>query len=538
MLNDRRVARRAFSVASMRALLLRPLLVVLLVLAAGCVSLPEPRPRPVQHAMPYVADTPLARIADRAGPPADSAGLSGFRLLFAGESAFNARIALARRATCSLDLQYYVLSSDETGRGLLRELRDAAARGVRVRLLVDDLHAAGDDGLLVGLAAHPNVQVRLFNPLPVRSGPLGMRLMLSLHQFARINQRMHNKLFIADNTFAVSGGRNVADEYFMNNPEANFVDLDVLASGPVVRELSAVFDSFWNSQRVYPIEELVERVPSQDDRDRFDSAVQQATLRLGERQRDPLGQVSPVWQIDGDRLSLVHAAARVLFDAPEKAAVAPGHQQTPTVAQQTVAMIGAARESVLIMSPYFIPGHDGMRVVRELGATDSNSRVTLLTNSLGATDEPLAYAAYARYRLDLLKAGVRIYELSPTLARDSGRVGDFGSTTGRLHSKTLAIDRRWLVIGSMNLDPRSAQANTEAGLVIDSPQLAQQVDTVFQRGTALGTYRLRLGVDARIEWVETDWQGLQTVHTREPQHSAWLHLKLWLLGLLIPEDLL
>jgi len=234
-------------------------LVALIVLAAGCATLPEPRPHPAQHALQDVADTPLAGIARAAAPSPELPGSSGFRLLFAGESAFNVRIALARRATRSLDVQYYVVAGDETGRGLLRELSDAAQRGVRVRLLVDDLHAAADDELLSGLAAFPSVQVRLLNPLPVRVGSLGMRLLLSLHDFSRINHRMHNKLFIADNTFAVSGGRNVADEYFMNNAEANFVDLDVLASGPVVRELSAVFDRFWNSDRVFPIEELLAR---------------------------------------------------------------------------------------------------------------------------------------------------------------------------------------------------------------------------------------------------------------------------------------
>lgn len=520
----------------MRSIHPRACLLALIVLAAGCAVLPEPRPRPVERALQSVDDTPLAGIARDAVAAIGSPTRSAFRLLFAGESAFNVRIALARRATRSLDLQTYVVADDETGRGLLRELRDAAQRGVRVRLLVDDLYA-GDDRLLAGLAAHPNVQVRLFNPLPVRGGSLAVRLLLSLHQFARINQRMHNKLFVADNSLAVLGGRNVADEYFMNNPEANFVDLDVLAAGPVVRDLSAVFDRFWNSTRVYPIDELVGRPLGDADRERFDAAVRRGIGRLGERQHDSLGHPSLLQQLDSGRLSLVPAPARVLADAPDKAVDSDAVERVPTAAQQTLALIAGARDTLLIMSPYLIPGAEGMRIIRELSGR-AGGRIALLTNSLGATDEPLAHAAYARYRLELLKAGVRIHELSPTLARDSGRVGDFGRTTGRLHSKTLVVDGRWLVIGSMNLDPRSTHVNTEIGLAIDSSELARQVETVFERGTALGTYRLRLGAGERIEWAETDWQGVQTIRASEPDDNPWRSFKRWLLGWLVPEELL
>jgi len=201
----------------MRAITLRLLLAAqFIILAAGCATLPDPQPRAAEHALQDVAATPLARLA-AAALPADRPEWSGFRLFYSGESAFNARIALARRATRSLDVQVYHLAGDETGRGFLRELRDAAQRGVRVRLLVDDLHVAEDE-LLAGLAAYPNAQVRLFNPLPARGGTPTSRLMRSLQEFGRVNHRMHNKLFVADNSFAITGGRNVADEYFMNDP--------------------------------------------------------------------------------------------------------------------------------------------------------------------------------------------------------------------------------------------------------------------------------------------------------------------------------
>ncbi|MBL8360319.1 MAG: phospholipase D family protein [Rubrivivax sp.] len=510
----------------------------LVVVLAGCASLPPPSLRVPEHARPPSVDAPLVGIA-QASLPAAQPGLSGFRLLLNAESSFNLRVALARRAVQTLDAQYYLWADDGTGRGLLRELRDAAQRGVRVRLLVDDLHA-GDAALLADLAAHPNVQVRLFNPLPVRGASPAWRVLWSLHEFGRVNRRMHNKLYVADNALAVSGGRNVGDAYFMNDPDANFLDLDVLSAGPVVRELSAVFDAYWNSDAAYPVEQLLGRRPIDEARTRFDAAVRDATTRLGERQRDWAGLPSPVRQLDEGRLGLVHARARVLADPPRKA-IADGDRgptALPSVAEQALARLAQVREEALIVSAYFIPGERGMEVIRALEAGGAG-RVILVTNSIGSTDEPLAYAGYARYRAALLRAGLRIHEVSPTLARDSGRVAYLGSAIGRLHTKTLTIDHRWLFIGSMNLDPRSTRDNTEAALEIDSPELAAQMYRVFRDGILAGTYRLRLaGSGDRIEWVETDWQGRQTVHAEEPHHDLWLRLKLWLLGSFVPEDLL
>ena len=214
-------------------------------LLSGCAALPEGVQRVQSQAFTDAADTPLARLAS-ASTPDDMRHLSGLRLMPSGPEALATRIALARRAHKSLDVQYYVVAGDASGRQFMRELRDAARRGVRVRLLLDDLQATGMDELLLGLAAHPNVQVRLFNPLPVRGGAMPTRLLLSLHEFDRINRRMHNKLFIADQRFAVTGGRNIGDEYFMRDPHANFFDMDVLVAGAVLPELGAHFDAFWN----------------------------------------------------------------------------------------------------------------------------------------------------------------------------------------------------------------------------------------------------------------------------------------------------
>jgi putative cardiolipin synthase len=515
----------------------RLLLALTLVALAGCATLPAHAPEPPVHALSDVAETRLAQVAAAASPPGAQA-LSGFRLLPEGGTAFNARIALARRAEKSIDAQYYLIQNDDLGQQFLRELRDAARRGVRVRLLVDDLYAAGEDDLLTGLAAYPNVDVRIFNPLPARAGPFAWRLLLSMREFDRINHRMHNKLFIADNSFAVSGGRNIGEEYFMRSATANFIDLDVLSSGPVVRELSGVFDTYWNSAHAVPIARLVGPAPAEEARRRFDGLVRGAAPSVAERPHDVLGRTPVAQQLDSGELSQAFASARVFADTPDKVAGLEPGGGGPTVTEQTLALFATARAEVRIASPYFVPGERGMAIIRAVGATQENGRLTLVTNSLGSTDEPLVYAGYARYRVDLLKAGVRIYEIGANLGHDSDRLGHFGPSLSRLHAKVATIDGRWLFVGSMNLDPRSARTNTEIGLAVDSPELAATVAALLREGPG-GAYRLRLAADGEhVEWLETDAEGRQRVHTREPDDDALLRLKIWLLAPFVGEGLL
>ena len=504
-------------------------------LLSGCASLPDHPPTPPTTAITDVADTPLARIA-AAAVPADTQGLSGFRLLPEGATAFNARIALMRRAQKSLDVQYYLLRGDDIGRQFMRELRDAAQRGVRVRLLVDDLYTAGDEDMLAGLAAFTNAEVRLFNPLPARAGSHSMRLLFSLHQFGRVNHRMHNKLLVADNSFALNGGRNIADEYFMHSEAANFIDLDILSSGPVVRELSSVFDSYWNSGHVYPIGSLVTPLPADEARRRFDALVAQASPNLPERPRDVLGRTPVGEQLDSGRLDQVFASAQVFADTPDKVAGVPSGGEGTTVTEKTVRVFATAREQVIIVSPYFIPGEHGMAIMKAVNASPEIGQIQVVTNSLGASDEPLVHSGYSRYRLEMLKAGVRIYELSPSLTRSSGKFGSFGSSGGRLHVKAAIIDQRRLLIGSMNLDPRSARLNTEINLAIDSRELAVSLSRLGMQSFESSAYRLRLAPDKEhIEWVEQTADGKQVVHTDEPDNNWLLRLKMWLLSAFVSE---
>ncbi len=503
----------------------------------GCASLPTPLPVPPTQAFVDVAATPLARIAAASTPPGKAA-LSGFRLLPEARFAFDARAALARRALKSLDVQYYVIQHDLAGRQFLGELRDAAARGVRVRLLVDDFHTDRVDELFSTLAAFPNVEVRLFNPLPVRGNSLAIRLLLSLPEIGRINHRMHNKLFIADNTFSVSGGRNIADEYFMRSDAANFIDLDVLASGPVVREQSTVFDLYWNSEQVWPIERLWRPWLSPEEaQSRFDVLADSRAPGLPPAELSILGRGAVSEQLAAGDVDQIWASAQVLADSPRKITGASAQERyAGSVTERTLALMTSANFKVQAASPYFIPGKDGMAMLKSV--TRRGVTVTVLTNSLAASDEPLVYLGYARYRNDMLKLGVVLYELSPVLARRAGTFGDFRDSIGRLHAKTATIDERWVFVGSMNLDSRSARVNTENGLIIDSPALAADLEKLVNVDNYRSAYQLRLGPLGRIEWVAHDATGKPVISRDEPDTNWFIEIKNWLMAPLADEALL
>ena len=503
----------------------------------GCASLPDGVQRPVSQARTDVADTRLAAVA-AASMPADAHHLSGLRLLPAGDQAFEARIALARAAEKTIDAQYYQIADDASGRQFLRELRNAAARGVRVRLLVDDLQAAGQDALLAGLAVRPNVELRMFNPLPVRDGSVGSRVLFSMHEFSRINRRMHNKLLVADNAFAISGGRNIANEYFGRSEPANFIDMDMLSAGPVVRELSAVFDGYWNSRHAYPIQSLAAQgVAADAARRHFDAAVQPSgAAELPLTTRDGLGQSSVGIQLAGGRVELHMAAVRVIADAPGKAGAGSASLADGAVMDGKLALLQSARSEVLVASPYFVPGRRTLDILKQ--ATDGRVRVSVMTNSLATTDEPLVHFGYARYRSALLNMGVTLYELMPGAAERQGAAAEPRGSLGRLHAKLAVVDQRWLYIGSMNMDRRSAHCNTEMGLIVDSPELAAQVASLLQRERLPGSYQVRsTGEPQGLQWVAQN--GLEQIVLETEPHSNWgQQLRLSVLSMLVDEELL
>jgi putative cardiolipin synthase len=382
------------------------------------------------------------------------------------------------------------------------------------------------------------VEVRLFNPLPSRADSLATRLLFSLTDFGRINHRMHNKMLIADNSFAVSGGRNIGNEYFMRSTAANFIDMDVISSGAVVRQMSEGFDRYWNSSHAWPIERIAPlRTTPEAAQQRFDAIVRTAVPDVPIRPRDVLNK-SPVGeQLITGKIDRYWALGTLFVDDPEKITRKADDAYAGSVTEGALSVINSARREVKIGSPYFIPGTRGMEMMKK--AIESGGRITVITNSLGATDEPLAYAGYERYRADMLKIGVTIYEIAPMLTARSGQFGDFGKTISRLHAKLAVIDDERFFVGSMNLDHRSAAVNTEVGLVIDSPELVADYNKLMNSQRINLGYRLRLAPNGRrVQWLEYDDAGGDIVHEDEPGEFLWLRFKNWLLLPIVGEELL
>ena len=516
---------------------------LMLLALAGCGTLPRVddsvREAHASRAVPLSPTTTLGRIARESQP---SPQLSGFRLMPLGSFSLDARLQLARRAEATLDVQYYDFENDETGRLLIRALRDAALRGVRVRLLVDDYYTSGQDDFFLAFAAHPNVEVRLFNPFCCAraSGQL-TRFAASLGEFSRVNHRMHNKLFVADGAMAVIGGRNVANEYFLRSMGQNFIDVDAFTVGQVVGPLQNLFDRYWNGAPVYPLEAVARtsRTP-----DQLRAWFEQTTGREHTPEPEPLptndilGYGPIADDLDGGRLGLIWGEAYVFADHPDKPFEdqSDGELLETSVTYNVYEAIRQTKKELVASSPYFVPGPRGMDLLREL--TGRGVKISVLTNSLGATDEPVVHLGYSRYREEMLRMGIDLYELSRSRVKENKRMFLFGSSLGRLHAKLVVIDRRVSFVGSMNLDPRSATINTELGAVIDSPQLAKELLRIIDIDRLQSAYRVRLKKDGTgIEWYSLEGEK-ETVLTEEPDSSAWLRFKQWLLTPFVPEELL
>ena len=526
----------------MRRWLLPMLWSLAALLASGCATLPDGLAGPPSKALRASTDTALGRLAQAAAPDPD---LSGFRLMPGGDFALSTRLELARRAERTLDVQYYHIENDETGRYFLRTLRDAASRGVRVRLLMDDLYTSGEDTLLLGLAATPNLEIRLFIPFPAGRSSLGKRFAASLFNFDRVQRRMHNKLFIADGAMAVAGGRNIGNQYFTRTAGPNFLDLDTFVAGALLPRLGNLFDQYWNSEYVLPLHAVVKS-------DAPPEALQAAFERMTGADSTPpppppapndlLGYGPIVEELRSGRLGLIQARAEAYADSPDRVVGKTASYggvpllDVDSVRYNVLEQIRRARSEVSITSPYLIPGKGGLEVMQEVHGR--GVKMSVVTNSLAATDEPLVHTGYRRYRRDMLRLGMDLYELSSVRTRASVRLGLFGSSIGRLHAKSAVIDRRILFIGSMNFDPRSDLLNTEIGLFVQSPEMAQQALKLIEVLKQQGAYRLRFAAGTEnIEWVSGP-AGAQEVLTVEPDADFWSRTVLEILAPLTPESFL
>ncbi|WP_343116675.1 phospholipase D family protein [Ostreiculturibacter nitratireducens] len=441
---------------------------------------------------------------------AEHPGLSGVASLRRGPDAFGARVTLARAAESSIDAQYYIWQRDVTGFLLLDELRAAAERGVRVRLLLDDVGTAGLDAELAALDALPNFEVRLFNPFTLRT----LRSAGYLFDVVRLNRRMHNKAFTVDGAVTIVGGRNVGDIYFARAAEGHYSDFDVLAVGPAAAEVSTDFDAYWASASAYPVNLLVE--PSEGGLDSLREAVAGAASDpAAEVFLDAVEASTLVPGLKAGAAGLDWVAARLLSDDPAKALGLAGKDEI-LMARLSEEMGRSARGLDLI-SAYFIPGRRGAALLA--GLAEQGLRVRILTNSLESTDVPPVHSGYVEYRDELLDAGVELYEMKSTTVprEDADHFGVLASATSSLHAKVLTIDGERVFVGSFNFDPRSFFLNCEMGILIDSVAIASEFDGIFDERVRVNAYRVIRAEDGGTEWIETLPDGGEVTYGSEPR---------------------
>ena len=462
---------------------------------------------------------------------AQGADASGAALISDPVQAFVARARATRAAERSLDVQYYIWRHDLTGHLLEHELMAAAERGVRVRLLIDDMNVAGRDDTFLAMDAHPNLEVRLFNPARSRAGGLRRALEMGL-RFVGFNRRMHNKAWIADNRLAIVGGRNVGDEYFGASDNTNFQDADLLMVGPAVDQTSAIFDAFWNSAAVIPLRALHE------DGSRWSPETLAAERQkwLAEHGAQPWLQALAQRDDLDDKLRsgavTFHwtPTLHVVSDPPEKAAPVASRRHRAAWLQYDInALLYSAQRESWLISPYFVPGEPGTLML--VGQAARGMQVRVLTNSLAANDVPLVHAGYMDYRARLLSQGVTLYELKPGVANPDREL--IGSSGASLHTKAFVVDGQRGFVGSFNFDPRSAQLNTEMGVVFDHPALATEVKQMFELGTRpSAAWQVTLSDDGHLRW---QGEG-DRVWTEEPDTSAGLRALVWLMSWLPIES--
>ncbi|HXI49079.1 MAG TPA: phospholipase D family protein [Steroidobacteraceae bacterium] len=496
------------------------LLAAAVLVISGCAGLPRHVQKTPSVAFQESGTTTLGRIVvgDEVGK-----NLSGIRLLSSGDEAFASLIALADHAERTLDIQYYIIHEDESSRILLHHVRLAADRGVRVRVLVDDLNTVGEDRRFMHLSSHANVEVRVFNPFTAARLWTWTRFLASASNIRRINHRMHNKLFVADNALAITGGRNIGDAYFTLDPHSNFVDLDVVAAGPIVPALSASFDAFWNSKYAIPIGSVASAMSPED-----------ASAPLVE----PDFSVNARWlehDLDARNVQLIWVPATVLADGPAKIASETSPEEEVTIANDITALMKTAKQELIIISPYFIPGKQGVALIGDLVAR--GVRVRILTNSLASTDSPLVDIGYARYRAALLKLDVDLREMRPKLGQRHARFHPFRSSNASLHAKALVIDQKIVFVGSLNMDQRSARTNSELGLVISSAEIARQITSLLDDLSSDSSYKLQLDANNHVEWVSGE-PGMQKIWHTDPETSRTERVWLKLLSPFAPDELL
>ncbi len=512
---------------------------------AGCATLPPGSdfPRPATNALTHPEETRLGR--ELAPQSAAHAGLSGFRLLPVGIDSFLLRMEMAQRAERTLDVQYFVIENDDTGRLLLEALLQAADRGVRVRVLIDDEGSLGREAQMKPLAAHPNVELRVFNPSLYR-GPIELLHDIELVCDAtRLNYRMHNKLFVVDNEVGIIGGRNIGDAYFQEGRDFEFGDYDVIAAGAIVKKMSASFDAYWNSPLAIPIQALFGGQPSSQALEDYRNALALHHAQVADKDyMQKLSTGAPLRAMLGGNSPWTWAHAEVIYDSPDKAKVEDGDAPGRLLRHRLGKAVEATRSDLIIVSPYVVPGDSGLRFLEKL--RQRGLQVQILTNSLASTDMPVVHSGYQAYRIPLLEMGVELYEVRPVLGQPVVRGDKLKSPSAgqfALHAKVFVFDRQRVFVGSMNLDRRSLHVNTEIGVIIDSPELARQIATRFgaiarpSNSYVLGLDDTNSGGRPALVW-RTLEDGKPVEYHQEPAASFWRRMKVDMLSMLPLDELL
>ena len=468
-------------------------------------------------------------------------GASGFRIITVGVDGFLARAQMIDAAERTLDLQYFIFRGDETGRLLTGKLLQAADRGVRVRVLIDDGATVAGDEQIIALDAHPAVEVRIFNPFAYRGHHQSLRIAEFLFNHSRLDYRMHNKLLVADNTVALVGGRNIGNQYFQMDPESQFADDDVFVAGPVAAKLSATFDEYWNSAFAIPAQALQHKKPASTAAAQPRPHPREELAPLQAPGIDYVGRLAsgePYAGMISGRLPLVWSQAQVICDSPDKKNVESGVRSGRLMTRSVVNAAGDVQSELLMVTPYFVPADEELQLLKDM--RDRHARVRILTNSLESNPDPAAHSGYERYRVPLLEDGVELHEVRSLLESTKGSgqtaaVSRYGNYA--LHAKLFVFDRQKLLIGSMNFDQRSKRLNTEVGLIIDSPELARQTALRFEAmAQPEASYLLALRPSEadgkpRLVW-ETRENSQPVEFDREPARSAWQRLEIDLLSLL------
>ena len=503
-------------------------LVVAALALSGCASLPPLDGRISSTALTETADTKLGQAVTAA--ERERKDESGIYPLPQGREAFAARVVLARAAERSLDVQYYIWHTDTTGFLLLEELWNAAERGVRVRMLLDDNGIKGLDPVLAVFDAHPNIEVRLYNPYPNRGfKPLGY-----ITHFKRLNRRMHNKSFTADTQLTIVGGRNVGDEYFGAGEGTLFVDLDVVAAGPIAGEVAAAFDIYWNSNSAYPADGIVGKPAPNgiaDVKARF-AAVHSSPEAAEYIQA--IRETRLVESVLAHELPFDWSRVQLLYDPPGK--TLDEAEKKDLLLADLKHAVGVPQRELDIVSPYFVPGKAGTKALSAY--PESGIKLRIVTNSFAATDVGSVHTGYAKRRKALLRSGTKLYELKPNAPSDGHPKKGDGSSSASLHGKTLQVDRSRVFVGSFNLDPRSVNLNTEMGVMIEDPRLAEALSNWVDRVPQTVAYQVILDPDGcGLEWIELTDQGEIRYH-HDPKVGFLKRVLATIIGWLPIESLL